>query len=506
MSNQYLQYFTDPGIVELALKPISHEECRTIIDPAMGDGAFLRQCKQIWPKAIIFGVDLDRSLVEKLRSEFRFSDHLIAGNSLYDDTFHKGKMKQIVQQGGFDLVVGNPPFSRQLISDQTLLRIFEIVGPPRDDRYPGQSCEVLFVEQFLKLCKPGGYIVIVLPNGLLCNTRDLPVRKFILERTDLLEVLNVPSSIFNGTDARTAVLILRKKKRISGIISPRTVKLRNLEKQPSGLSLNGYITIEQRRLLERMDYNFHNPSFVQLVMPHGKSVVIKPLSQLVSQIVRGHTEYGARRKFSKRGGLRYISSKTITATGVDFTKELRYVRPGSAMDRVTARVKRHNLLFVRVGDGCIGRVTVIRDKGDAGIANDCIFIIKTKGISPYYVALILQSTYGKQWLERLGQHSTGAKNISKKYLLQCPIPIVRDEKARNNLVRKYQRSVLDLHLRGLAEGLNGDQQSYRKLDFKAKQNLVMLLNMLDGMIASSGTSAGGGRVRVRKQGATRVTS
>lgn len=484
MSNQYLQYFTDPGIVESALKPIFRYEVRTIIDPAMGDGAFLRQCKEKWPKALLFGVDLDRRLVEKLKSEFNFSGYVIAGNSLHDDTFHKGEMRKVVQRGGFDLVVGNPPFSRQRISDQTLLRTFRIVGSPGKQGYPSQPYEVLFVEQFLKLCKPRGYIVIVLPNGLLCNPRDAHIRKFILRHADILEVLNIPASLFNGTDARTAVLILRKKGSVSDTISLKIVKLRNLEKTSSGLSLNGTISIRQRELLKRMDYDFHNLSSIGYVDPQNKNIMVKSLADLVRYIVRGHTEYGAKRRFSRKGGLKYISSKSVTATGVDFCKELKYVAPGTAMDKLSAHVKRHDLLFVRVGDGCLGKVTVVRGKGDVGSVNDCVFIVRTKGISPYHVALILQTTYGKRCIKRLCQHSTGAKSISKQSLLECPIPVLLNKRIRDRLIRKYQRQVLDLHLKGQAAGLTGDEVKYRELNLKAKQNLSKILNRLDSMIGA----------------------
>lgn len=486
MSSKYLQYFTDPAIVELALKPISRDKVHTIIDPAVGNGVFLRQCKQIWPKALIFGVDLDRGLVEKLRSEFAFSGRVIAGNSLHNDTFHKGKMRRIMQQGGFDLVVGNPPFSRQGIRDQPLLRTFQIVGPPGKRIYPNQPYEVLFVEQFLKLCKPGGYVIIVLPNGLLCNPRDAHIRKFILERADILEILNIPASIFNGTDARTAGLILRKKASVSGRIISKIVKLRNLEKGSSGLSLNGTISIRQPKLLKRMDYDYYNPSPIGDVDPQHTNAIIKPLADLVRYIAVGHTQYGANRRFSRKGGLKYISSKSVTATGINFCKELKYVSPGTAMDSVTAHVKRHDLLFVRVGDGCLGKVTVVRGRGDIGIVNDCIFIIRIKSISPYYIALILQAGFGKQWIQRLSQHSTGARSISKKSLLECPIPVLLDKRFREKLVRKYQRYVLDLHLKGQAKGLRGDKVKYGEINLKAKQNLLKILNSLDSTIERVG--------------------
>lgn len=63
------------------------------------------------------------------------------------------------------------------------------------------------------------------------------------------------------------------------------------------------------------------------------------------------------------------------------------------MDYKNAHVEIGNLVFVRVGVGCIGRAAVITSENEKGIADDWIYILKVKDkrISPFYLAFWLQT-------------------------------------------------------------------------------------------------------------------
>ena len=84
---------------------------------------------------------------------------------------------------------------------------------------------VLFIDRCLQLLKPGGRLLIVLPDGVLCNSGDRYVREYIMGTKDeatgefhggkaiVKGVISLPSDTFklSGTGAKTSVLYLQKR-------------------------------------------------------------------------------------------------------------------------------------------------------------------------------------------------------------------------------------------------------------------------------------------------------
>jgi type I restriction enzyme M protein len=85
---------------------------------------------------------------------------------------------------------------------------------------------VLFIDRCLQLLKPGGRLMIVLPDGILCNSGDRYVREYIMGKKDettgefvggkaiVKAVISLPSDTFklSGTGAKTSILYLQKRK------------------------------------------------------------------------------------------------------------------------------------------------------------------------------------------------------------------------------------------------------------------------------------------------------
>ncbi|WP_058557986.1 class I SAM-dependent DNA methyltransferase [Thiohalocapsa sp. ML1] len=85
---------------------------------------------------------------------------------------------------------------------------------------------VLFIDRCLQLLKPGGRLLIVLPDGILCNSGDRYVREYIMGKKDpqtgefsggkaiVKAVISLPADTFklSGTGAKTSILYLQKRK------------------------------------------------------------------------------------------------------------------------------------------------------------------------------------------------------------------------------------------------------------------------------------------------------
>lgn len=75
-----------------------------------------------------------------------------------------------------------------------------------------QNTEVLFIEQDYKFLKEGGYLAIVLPDGILTNSSMQYVRTQIEDWFRIVAVVSMPQTAFmaNGAGVKSSVLFLKK--------------------------------------------------------------------------------------------------------------------------------------------------------------------------------------------------------------------------------------------------------------------------------------------------------
>ena len=271
-----------------------------IVDPACGSGAFLitafecllKQNNYIDDKIFdltgvkdlppdttkeilqnnIFGVDLNKESVEitKLSLWLKTADrnktlaslenNIKCGNSLIDDPEIAGEMAfdwekefpEIFANGGFDIVVGNPPY----VSTKQI---------PTNDRnyYWNKYKEILFSEMDLyeifiyksvnELLKNKGYLGFITPDSYFTNTSFELLRKYLLEKTKITEIIDFPYRFypFEEVNTETAIIILNKK------IERNFVNLRVSNKNVNNLylkeSLKNNIQLSQEEIL--MKYN-----------------------------------------------------------------------------------------------------------------------------------------------------------------------------------------------------------------------------------------------------------
>ncbi|MBS1803686.1 MAG: N-6 DNA methylase [Acidobacteria bacterium] len=84
---------------------------------------------------------------------------------------------------------------------------------------------IIFIDRCLQLLKPGGRLLIIVPDGVLCNSGDRYVREYIMGKKDeatgqfhggkaiVKAVISLPQDAFklSGTGAKTSVLYLQKR-------------------------------------------------------------------------------------------------------------------------------------------------------------------------------------------------------------------------------------------------------------------------------------------------------
>jgi predicted RNA methylase len=239
----------------------------SIIDPACGDGVFLKVAleKCITEPKRVWGVDIDEKVKENW-VEINLLKSFGSRAELEHHFFHQNGLLPLPEkilrykQGGlkeFDLVVGNPPYggvgidfaklkldeSKEILnafrtydlinyrkskniqndnqSDQGALFANDLVDNQSKELHSANTpliesipIEAYFIERFIQLAKPGGHIAIIIPDGILANSNLHYVRQYIAENVRVNAIVSLPRDTFKnvGTSAKTSIIFMSKTK------------------------------------------------------------------------------------------------------------------------------------------------------------------------------------------------------------------------------------------------------------------------------------------------------
>ncbi len=148
----------------------------------------------------LYGVDLDPLAVEiailnlslkAVRTNKRLpyiADHIKCGNSIIDDEKITDKnfkwekeFPEILKDGGFDVVIGNPPYGASLSKDE---RRYLIETYPANKNNTDSA--ISFINKSYLLLKNGGYLGMIVPKPLIYSSKWLACREFVKDDLNLL--------------------------------------------------------------------------------------------------------------------------------------------------------------------------------------------------------------------------------------------------------------------------------------------------------------------------------
>jgi len=218
-------YYTPPHIVrhmvknaiaEVGRKPDQSSLELRVCDPAMGSGFFLLEMlaaitnkslsEEKNPKTIsrkkwlaeriaascLFGADIDRRAVAitrlllaietdaSIESQKKINEHLIEGNSLTSApvAFQKpilwdSAFPSVFSKGGFDIVIGNPPYN---VLDRNAQE-FVVQGEKREKGK--QNLASLFILLGTRIVRSGGILTYIVPRNLISDKSLSETRKLV---------------------------------------------------------------------------------------------------------------------------------------------------------------------------------------------------------------------------------------------------------------------------------------------------------------------------------------
>lgn len=243
------QYFTPRNIVKFIVDVLPITNDSKVLDTSCGSGGFLlyaldkvrQQAGVYYDEGTIehykhwhdfasqklFGIEINEQIARTAKMNMIIhddghtnvisSDGLLRDEVIRDKTDNKG-----FEYGTFDVIITNPPFGSTVKqTEKAYLHQYSLGNRDVDwldtknsgvKERDSQSTEVLFIEQDKNFLKEGGYLAIVLPDGILTNSSLQYVRDNIEEWFRIVAVVSMPQDAFkaNGAGVKSSVLFLRK--------------------------------------------------------------------------------------------------------------------------------------------------------------------------------------------------------------------------------------------------------------------------------------------------------
>ena len=243
------QYFTPRNIVKFIVDVLPIDNNSKVLDTSCGSGGFLlyaldkvrQQAGDFYDEGTIehynhwhdfasknlFGIEINEQIARTAKMNMIIhddghtnvisSDGLLRDNVIVEKTSNKG-----FEYGTFDVIITNPPFGSTIKqTEKAYLHQFDFGTKYVDwldtknsavKERESQSTEVLFIEQDKNFLKEGGYLAIVIPDGILTNSSMQYVRDSIEDWFRIVAVISMPQDAFkaNGAGVKSSVLFLKK--------------------------------------------------------------------------------------------------------------------------------------------------------------------------------------------------------------------------------------------------------------------------------------------------------
>ncbi len=175
----------------------------------------------------IFGIDINNESIEitklglwlktasKKDSLAVLESNIKTGNSLIDDKkvasekafVWEKEFKKILNNGGFDIIIGNPPYIRpHKIADKEKVFLWNKykVASQKTDIYS------FFLEKGIELTNENGFLSYIIPKTWMKTYSFKKLRKYILDNSTLKSITLLPKKVFEDATVETMILKLKK--------------------------------------------------------------------------------------------------------------------------------------------------------------------------------------------------------------------------------------------------------------------------------------------------------
>ncbi len=140
------------------------------------------------------------------RQKLPLLTNIYNADSLRPETWQQA-FPEIMKEGGFDIIIGNPPYVRQ----ETLGEEFKALAQQNFETYAGTAdLYIYFIEKAHKLLKPGGYFGMIVSNKWMRSNYGKALREFLTRESTLVEIVDFGElPVFSNAATFPVIIITR---------------------------------------------------------------------------------------------------------------------------------------------------------------------------------------------------------------------------------------------------------------------------------------------------------
>jgi tRNA1(Val) A37 N6-methylase TrmN6 len=433
----------------------------------------------------IYGVDLDEKAVELaqlnlllkiLEEETRetrrrilpnMKDNIRNGNSLisdsrYEKAFNWNAQFPSIKEGGFDIVIGNPPYVdySKIKGTDYFNKTYE--STKVNNKVVKYNLFQLFIEKSISLLKEGGMFGFINPNTYLSTQNAFALRRLMLEKTSLKKIIDVSHlRVFKDASTYPVITIFKKGKGKDNKLKVAVIE--NEKDLVEDLKLN---EIKQEEFEKDKKHNFmisSNEENKEIMQKLDSCDKLKDYQQTFvwGSSITGFAKYKANEKEQDKKYSPVIQTRDIKRYCIDWKKE--YIENKIYSDKLKELFKQKKIVIARVTKGIQSTI----DEEGYYVGKSSILIPKDKNLFEVLLAIInskLINYYYRMKFETT--HMAGGYiRFDIPYLKLLPIKLP-DEKQSRNIKELVERR---LNMK--------DENQIKNLDYEIDEEIYKLYNI-----------------------------
>lgn len=204
-SSVLTSFYTDQRIVDAIAQGIESSGIRLnrVLDPSAGMGAFTTAFAGS-PTTKVYALEKDLLTARMMQALYPMGEGNI---QVYQKPFEQVDDLG-AEGGGFELITSNIPFGDFLVYDRSFIKSDEVIKQAST-----KAIHNYFFVKGLDVLKEGGLLAFITSRGVLDSPKNEPIRKYLMEHSNLVSALRLPSGMFSdnaGTEVGSDLIILQK--------------------------------------------------------------------------------------------------------------------------------------------------------------------------------------------------------------------------------------------------------------------------------------------------------
>ncbi len=250
------QYFTPRPIVKFTTDVLPIKNNSLVLDTSCGSGGFLlyalnkvrTEANNLYPnfrtdakqklkhykywhdfaEKNLYGIEINEQISRAAKMNMIIHDDGHTNVITADGLLNPDEIEKVTKNTGFkynrfDFIITNPPFGAVIKkSEKNYLGHYDYGKKEPDwldtkgksliEKRENQNTEILFIEQCHNYLSVGGYLAVVIPDGILTNSSLQYVRDSVEDKYRIVAVVSMPQTAFTATGAgvKSSLLFLKK--------------------------------------------------------------------------------------------------------------------------------------------------------------------------------------------------------------------------------------------------------------------------------------------------------